>query len=143
MRKGNRIGVVVRALACYQCGLGSIHGFKKRIRSNCVILGRLPFVNKKRKFRLEIPMVQLIPPESFRKRWKSSNLFLFSRSNRNDRKIAFLFVNSHLARFTSAPFSAFHCGFFKMAASAAWQCTVCEAILQSTSEFLNHDCTGE
>ncbi|XP_068720369.1 uncharacterized protein [Montipora capricornis] len=29
-----------------------------------------------------------------------------------------------------------------MAASAAWQCTVCGAILQTTSEFLNHDCTG-
>ncbi|KAK2573457.1 hypothetical protein P5673_001111 [Acropora cervicornis] len=29
-----------------------------------------------------------------------------------------------------------------MAASAARQCTVCEAILQSTSEFLNHDCAG-
>ena len=40
-------------------------------------------------------------------------------------------------------FPAFHCRFFKMAASASWQCTVCEAvILQSTSEFLNHDCTG-
>ena len=71
---------------------------------------RLPFVNKTRKFRLEIQMVQLIPPESFRKRWKSSDVFLFSRSNRNDRKIRVPFANSHLTRFASAPFPAFrHC----------------------------------
>jgi len=40
-------------------------------------------------------------------------------------------------------FSRLHCRFFKMAASASWQCTVCEAILQSTSESLNRDCTGK
>ena len=103
----------------------------------------LPIVNKNRKFQLEIQIVQLLPPESFRKRWKSSDVFVFSRSNRNDREIAVPFVNSRSARFTSAPFPAFHCRFFRMAASAARQCTVCEAILQSTSEFLNHDCAGE
>ena len=71
---------------------------------------RLPFVNKNRKSRLEIKVVQLIPPESFRKRLKSSDVFLFSRSNPNDRKNHVPYVNSHLTRFTSAPFPAFrHC----------------------------------
>ena len=67
---------------------------------------RLPFVNKNRKFRLETQMVQLIPPESFWKRWKSSEVFLFSRSNRNDRKNPVPFVNSHSTRCTSASFPA-------------------------------------
>ena len=40
-------------------------------------LERLPFVNKNREFRLEIQMAQLIPPESVRKRWKSSDVFPF------------------------------------------------------------------
>ena len=51
-------------------------------------------------------MVQLIPPESFWKRWKSSEVFLFSRSNRNDRKNPVPFVNSHSTRCTSASFPA-------------------------------------
>ena len=56
----------------------------------------LPFVDKNRKFRLEIQMVQ--------------SSFLFSRSNRNDRKNPVPFVNSHSTRFTSAFFPAFrHC----------------------------------
>ena len=67
---------------------------------------RLPFVNKNRKFRLETQMVQLIPSESFWKRWKSSEVFLFSRSNRNDRKNPVPFVNSHSTRCTSASFPA-------------------------------------
>ena len=67
---------------------------------------RLPFVNKNRKFRLETQMVQLIPPESFWKRWKSSEVFLFSRSNRNDRKNPVPFENSHSTRCTSASFPA-------------------------------------
>ena len=62
---------------------------------------------KNRKFRLEIQKVQLIPPESFRNRWKSSNAFLFSRSNRNDRKNPVPSVNSHSTHFTSASFPAF------------------------------------
>ena len=52
--------------------------------------------------RLEIQMVQFIQAESFRKRWKSSDVFLFSCSNRNDRKNPVPFVKSHLTRFTSA-----------------------------------------
>ena len=36
-------------------------------------LVRLSFVNKNRKFRLEIQLVQLIPQERFRKRWNSSS----------------------------------------------------------------------
>ena len=72
--------------------------------------GRLPFVNKNRKYRLEIQMVKLIPPERFRKGWKSSDLFLFSSSNRNDRKNSVPFANSHSTRPTSASFPAFrHC----------------------------------
>ena len=67
---------------------------------------RLPFVNKNRKFRLETQMVQLIPSESFWKRWKSSEVLLFSRSNRNDRKNPVPFVNSHSTRCTSASFPA-------------------------------------
>ena len=70
------------------------------------VLERLPFVNKNRKFRLETQMVQLIPSESFWKRWKSSEVFLFSRSNRNDRKNPVPFVNSHSTRCTSASFPA-------------------------------------
>ena len=35
---------------------------------------RLPFVNKSQKFHSEIQMVQLIPPESYEKRWKSSDV---------------------------------------------------------------------
>ena len=50
-------------------------------------------------------MVQLIPPESFRKRWKSSDAFLFYR---NKRQIPVPFVNSHSTRFTSASFPARH-----------------------------------
>ena len=50
-------------------------------------------------------MVQLIPPESFRKRWKSSDEFLLSRSNRNDRKIPVPFLNFHSTRFPAFP----HC----------------------------------
>ena len=69
-------------------------------------LERLPFVNKNRKFRLETQMVQLIPSESFWKRWKSLEVFLFSRSNRNDRKNPVPFVNSHSTRCTSASFPA-------------------------------------
>ena len=69
-------------------------------------LERLPFVNKNRKFRLETQMVQLIPSESFWKRWKSLELFLFSRSNRNDRKNPVPFLNSHSTRCTSASFPA-------------------------------------
>ena len=65
---------------------------------------RLPFVNKNRKLRLETQMVQLIPPVSFWKRSKSSEVFLFSRSNRNDRKNPVPFVNSHSTRCTSASF---------------------------------------
>ena len=57
--------------------------------------------------------------------------------------IAVPFVNSHSAQFISAPFPAFHQRFFKMAVSTAWECTVCAAILGSTTEFLNHDCTGD
>ena len=71
-----------------------------------LIRERLPFVNKNRKFRLETQMVQLIPSESFWKRWKSSEVFLFSRSNRNDRKNPVPFVNSHSTRCTSASFPA-------------------------------------
>ena len=71
---------------------------------------RLPFVNKNRKFWLEIKMVYLIPPESFRKRWKSSDVFIVSRSNPNNWKIRVPLVNSHSTRFTSAPFPAIrHC----------------------------------
>ena len=66
----------------------------------------LPFVNKNRKFRLETQMVELIPPESFWKRWKSSEVFLFSRSNRHDPKNPVPFVNSHSTRCTSASFPA-------------------------------------
>ena len=69
----------------------------------------LPFVNKKQKFRLEIQMVQLIPLESFQKRWKSSDTFLFSRSNRNVWENAVPFINSHSTPFTSASFPAFRC----------------------------------
>ena len=61
-------------------------------------------VNKNRKFLLEIQIVQLIPPKSFQKRWKSSDVFLFSRSNRNDRKNPVPFANSYSTRFTSAIF---------------------------------------
>ena len=50
--------------------------------------------------------IELIPPESFWKRWKSSEVFLFSRSNRNDRKNPVPFVNSHSTRCTSASFPA-------------------------------------
>ena len=53
-------------------------------------------------------MVQLIPPEIFLNRWKSSDVFLFSRSNRNDRKIPVL--NSQSTLFALASFPAFrHC----------------------------------
>ena len=69
-------------------------------------LERLPFVKKNRKFRLETQMVQLIPSESLWKRWKSSEVFLFSRSNQNDRKNPVPFVNSHSTRCTSASFPA-------------------------------------
>ena len=55
-------------------------------------------------------MVQLIPPESLRKRCKSPDAFLFSRSNRSDRKITVVSSNAHLTRFTSSTFPAFrHC----------------------------------
>ena len=55
-------------------------------------------------------MIQLIPPERFRKRWKSSDVSLFSCSNRNDRKNPVPFVNSHSTRNTSVPFPTFcHC----------------------------------
>ena len=74
--------------------------------SKRVVQERLPFVHKNRKCRLETQMVQLIPPESVWKRWKSSGVFLFSRSNRNDRKNPVPFVNSHSTRCTSASFPA-------------------------------------
>ena len=82
----------------------------KWVSSSCASfsrdLERLPFVNQNRKFLLGIQMVQLIPPESFWKRCKSSEVFLFSRSNRNDRKNPVPFVNSHSTWCTSASFPA-------------------------------------
>ena len=79
-------------------------------------LERLPFVNKNRKFQLETQMVQLIPSESFWKRWKSSEVFLFSRSNRNDWKNPVPFVNSHSTRCISASFPAIRSYCFLLAA---------------------------
>ena len=52
-------------------------------------------------------MVQLIPSESFWKRWKPLDVILFSRFNRNNWKNPVPFVNSHSTRFTSASFPAF------------------------------------
>ena len=50
-------------------------------------------------------MVQAIPLERFRKRWKCSDVFLFSHSNRNDRKIPYHLSKSCSARSFFARFS--------------------------------------
>ena len=61
-----------------------------RLYYNCTLvlhldMGRLPFAQKNRNFRGEVQMVRSIPLEYFRKVWKTSNVFHFSHSKRNDR----------------------------------------------------------